>query len=294
MKSFRFILVPEDSGAPKQFRLTQKMIRIFVGVGIFFVLANLSLVVWNVWHLGGSFKSVYLLEEKTKLQGQVSFLQEKFDSLSGHLTAISEKNKALYLTEGIPEPEHNYAVGGPQMQTPTSNYIPTSAAFKIDSLLFVARQESKALSAVEFEFSKRENLLRHTPSILPLQGNFSSGFAKRIDPFTGTWKMHEGMDIRAPKGTPVKCTADGRVAFVGWDFGYGKVVLIDHIWFQTKYCHLDEYRVTVGQKVERGDIIGTCGRTGRTSGIHLHYEVHVAGKPVDPKDYFLPTTICVD
>ena len=125
-----------------------------------------------------------------------------------------------------------------------------------------------------------------TPSIWPLRGAITAGFGQRMDPFTGEGAFHSGVDIAAPFGTPIRAAGDGIVFHAGPDSSYGNEALIDHGYgLTTKYCHLRTLNVVMGQEVSRGQIIGTVGMTGRTTGPHLHYEVLVEGTPVNPVHY---------
>ncbi|MXU65783.1 DUF5930 domain-containing protein [Oceanomicrobium pacificus] len=115
---------------------------------------------------------------------------------------------------------------------------------------------------------------------------FTSGYGYRRDPITGGSRLHKGQDFAAGHGTDIFATADGEVIYAGWQSGYGKIVKIRHgFGFETFYAHLSNIRVKKGQTVSRGDHIGDMGSTGRSTGTHLHYEVHVAGKAVDPNTY---------
>lgn len=129
-----------------------------------------------------------------------------------------------------------------------------------------------------------------TPNSWPLadQGNsyISSGFGSRRDPFTGRQAFHEGVDIGVWYGTPVLATADGVVTYSGWRTGYGYTVDIDHgFGFKTRYAHNGELLVSTGQEVKRGDVIAKSGNSGRSTGPHLHYEVHVNGVPKNPLEF---------
>jgi len=114
----------------------------------------------------------------------------------------------------------------------------------------------------------------------------SSGFGMRIDPFIRAPALHTGMDFRAETGDPVRATADGNVTIAGWQGGYGKMVEIDHgNGLTTRYAHLSEIGVKVGQRVRAGFIVGNVGSTGRSTGPHLHYEARVGGDAVDPRKF---------
>ena len=115
---------------------------------------------------------------------------------------------------------------------------------------------------------------------------FTSGFGYRRDPKTGGRRMHNGVDFAASSGTPLYSTADGVVVHAGWSSGYGRLVKIQHEFgIETRYAHLSRLRVKVGQRGSRGDRIGDMGASGRVTGVHLHYEVRVGGKPVNPMTY---------
>lgn len=115
---------------------------------------------------------------------------------------------------------------------------------------------------------------------------WTSGFGHRNDPINGSGRRHEGQDMAGDYGTPVLSTADGTVIFAGWDGAYGRLVTIRHAFgIETRYAHLSQIRVEVGQKVSRGDRIGDMGNSGRSTGTHLHYEVHLSGTPVNPMTF---------
>lgn len=115
---------------------------------------------------------------------------------------------------------------------------------------------------------------------------FTSKFGYRRDPKTGGRRMHSGVDFAAGLGTPLYATADGVVTHAGWQSGYGRLVKIQHEFgIETRYAHLSKLRVKVGQRVSRGQRIGDMGASGRVTGVHLHYEVRVGGKAVNPMIY---------
>lgn len=115
---------------------------------------------------------------------------------------------------------------------------------------------------------------------------FTSGFGYRRDPKGAGTRMHAGLDFAGPYGTPIRATADGVVVHAGWSNGYGRMVKIRHDFgLETLYGHMSQIRVSVGQRVSRGDRIGDMGNSGRSTGTHLHYEVHVGGRPVNPMTF---------
>ena len=115
---------------------------------------------------------------------------------------------------------------------------------------------------------------------------FTSKFGPRRDPKTGGRRMHKGVDFAAPNGTPLYAAADGVVTYAGWSSGYGRLVKIQHEFgIETRYAHMSKLRAKVGQRVSRGDRIGDMGASGRVTGVHLHYEIRVGGKAVNPMIY---------
>jgi murein DD-endopeptidase MepM/ murein hydrolase activator NlpD len=131
-------------------------------------------------------------------------------------------------------------------------------------------------------------LLSSTPSIWPTRGWVSSPFGGRTSPFTEEKEFHSGLDISTKIHSPIVSPADGVVVEAGLDSGYGRILYISHgNGFKTKYAHLDKSLVKVGQRVKRGQEIATVGTSGRTTGPHLHYEVHLNGLPVNPTRYIL-------
>ena len=127
-----------------------------------------------------------------------------------------------------------------------------------------------------------------TPFAMPVRTavRYSSGFGNRRDPFGRGVRGHEGQDMAGAYGSPIYATADGVVTHAGWQSGYGRLVKIRHAYgFETRYAHLAQVRVELGQKVSRGDRIGDMGNSGRSTGTHLHYEVRIGGSPKNPMTF---------
>lgn len=135
--------------------------------------------------------------------------------------------------------------------------------------------------------------LASTPSIIPTHGWLSSNFTRRrYHPLLGYVRPHWGIDVRAPRGTAIEAPAAGTVVSAGWDGGYGWTVNIDHgFGITTRYAHTSRMLVRQGDRVRRGDVIALVGQTGLAEGPHLHYEVRVEGRPVDPLKFVLPAVI---
>jgi len=130
------------------------------------------------------------------------------------------------------------------------------------------------------------------PSLWPVHGVVRSAFGDRSDPFSGEGAFHTGIDLQAARGTPVHVTADGVVESVGWDGGYGKLVVVDHgNGMETYYAHLSQFLVAPGEEVRMGQVIALSGGTGRATSPHLHYEVRLGGTPVNPYKYLSKSQI---
>jgi len=157
--------------------------------------------------------------------------------------------------------------------------------------LLVLRKQALQREQSLKEFGKllrvRKSILLATPSIWPVAGQISSQFGDtRLSAHSGGPRPHRGVDISAPMGTPVVAPADGVISFVGQGLELGRLIIIDHGYgFSTKYGHLKKYSVQTGDKVRKGQTIGTVGSSGTSTGPHLHYEVHSLGHPVNPVDY---------
>lgn len=163
---------------------------------------------------------------------------------------------------------------------------------KVDKLRRKIYIESKSQDELVKLAEKKEKLFASIPAIQPISNKqlvaLASGFGLRTHPIYKMRKLHSGIDFAAPLGTPIYATADGQVITVDVKFsGYGKMVEIDHgFGYKTRYAHMHEFAVKKGQQVRRGDLIGYVGNTGLSTAPHLHYEVHINGKQVDPVHYF--------
>jgi murein DD-endopeptidase MepM/ murein hydrolase activator NlpD len=149
----------------------------------------------------------------------------------------------------------------------------------------VLRGLETRLSSVRRDVERQEKLASATPSIWPAHGWLTGYFGGRSDPFTGEPGYHQGIDISTPKGQPVYATADGIVDSASYSGDYGNLIVLRHDFgLTTRYGHLNSYNVSVGSTVKRGDVIGYVGSTGRSTGSHLHYEILVNGKLINPLD----------
>ena len=139
------------------------------------------------------------------------------------------------------------------------------------------------LDAVRTGVERRRSLADATPSIWPVAGWLTSAFGNRRDPFNGGSDFHPGLDISASQGEEVLAPASGTVSMAGWNGSYGNMVVVEHGYgIVTKFGHLSRFGVMNGQQVNRGDVLGFVGSTGRSTSSHLHYEIWVNGKLTNP------------
>lgn len=150
----------------------------------------------------------------------------------------------------------------------------------LDELEALSRQLEKEIAAIQAQYGLPSRDLK---MVNPVRGRLSSSFGNRFHPIIRKWRMHTGIDVAAPEGTPIVAAESGRVITAGWLGGYGKAVTIDHGGgIATLYAHMSVLSVSAGEKVNKGQVIGRVGDTGLATGPHLHFEVRVQGKPQDP------------
>jgi murein DD-endopeptidase MepM/ murein hydrolase activator NlpD len=158
---------------------------------------------------------------------------------------------------------------------------------ELDRLAATVIEEGDGLRALERFLAKAGPVLASMPSRWPVRGPVNSDFGKRSSPWAGTGaEHHSGLDIGAPRGTPVLAPAPGTVVFAGNHYEYGITLIIDHGHdIKSLYGHLSRVDVAIGRQVSRGQVVALTGNTGRSSGPHLHYEIQVAGQAVNPRSY---------
>jgi murein DD-endopeptidase MepM/ murein hydrolase activator NlpD len=169
-------------------------------------------------------------------------------------------------------------------QTPSTDMMTR----ELDRLSREMNDRSKSFQELIDQLEAKRTILAATPTIWPVKGWLTAGFGHRRSPFTGQRQMHDGVDISNSVGTAIVAPAEGVVSYAGPLGGFGNVVSIDHGHkITTFYAHLQQHKVSRGQRVRRGDVIASLGTTGRVTGPHLHYEIQVNGAPVDPSKYVI-------
>lgn len=215
--------------------------------------------------------------ENARLRAQNQKQQQELQNLNNRVNAVEDTSRRLAEISGIN--------AGEQQPAPRGQGGP---ARPIDGAALAAI-ESKTGRLERQMWIYQEMVRGHgmIPSIWPVDGTLEGGLGGRRNPFSGRgYEYHEGQDIDASYGAPVQVTASGRVTIASRQRGYGNVVYVDHgAGLSTRYGHLSQINVAVGQTVTRGQTIGLVGSTGRSTGPHLHYEVRLNNQPVDPKRY---------
>ena len=203
----------------------------------------------------------------------LNVIEERFDSKAKRIRGVLAD---LGLDKKMPSGVQVAAVGGP--------FVPVT--LRKDAAAF--ERQLYRIHVARANLERLTRTLSAVPVRKPIMGeiDLSSNFGVRSDPFLGRPAMHTGLDFRSSSGDPVRATATGTVESAGWNGGYGKMVEIDHgNGFSTRYAHLSEIDVKVGQTVRIGQIIGKVGSTGRSTGPHLHYETRIDGDAVDPQKF---------
>ncbi|KAF0185823.1 MAG: membrane protein [Nitrospirae bacterium] len=166
-----------------------------------------------------------------------------------------------------------------------------AGSLDIEQLRDQIRKTADTVTAVGDYLKEQKDLYSSLPKGWPVAGRVTSHYGHRQDPKYGGPEFHSGIDISVPKGTPIRTTADGVVSFSGWSAGNGNLVVVEHgMGYSTLYAHNSGNKVSVGDRVKRGNVIALAGATGYTTGSHLHYEVWVNGKAVNPRDYIWEDT----
>jgi murein DD-endopeptidase MepM/ murein hydrolase activator NlpD len=218
-------------------------------------------------------------EATSQLASQIATLQEAVDEIGITAAVDPAASRAM---EKLPVAVKSRAIGGGVAGAVIgSAFGPADAAFNVmrDVLGLIENR----LAAVRNDVERRRSLADATPSIWPVAGWLTSSFGDRRDPFTGGRDFHPGLDISANYGEPVLAPAAGLVTSASSSGNYGNLVVIDHgFGIVTKYGHLSRFSVMNGQQVNRGDVVGYVGSTGRSTSPHLHYEIWVNDKLTNP------------
>jgi murein DD-endopeptidase MepM/ murein hydrolase activator NlpD len=229
--------------------------------------------------------------ENDSFRAMTKELTEQIEGVQTAVAQLSEDSKldpeSARALAKLPAAVRTGAMGGSATPTAIARSVLSPTLASPDDTFGMLREVlgrlGSRLDLVKNDVQRRAALAASTPSIWPAQGYLSAAYGRRIDPFHGDLAHHAGIDISAKRGQPVHATAAGSVTSAGWNGDYGKMVVIDHgFGLVTRYAHLHDFSVKPGDKVERMQVIGTVGSTGRATGPHLHYELLVNGQLTNP------------
>ncbi len=305
-KYYNIMVVPEShSKSVRHFRFRFLWVKLLV----LFCFLNLCMIGVLGYFLLDSRQGVVdlsgLQTENRNLIFQVQSLADQVDSMQTRFSRISQMELKVRAMLGLEEPpeglhgsDARYGIGGPwseeTLDMSRRNISPDNPQLSYGLRQNLARMDKDIafqelnLQNLQETLEDRRSILSCTPSIWPAHGWVTSRFGWRVNPYTRENKMHYGIDIAGPTGTPIHAPADGIVSFAGRRSGYGNLVTIDHGYgFSTRYGHCSEILSAVGDRVTRGDVIATVGATGRSTGPHLHYEVRIDDEPVNPERFLI-------
>lgn len=298
-KKTTILLVPDATNRVKRFKVPSFL-------PVFFVLILVSCAAFLVFIIR-DYQSMKIhspqlvrLEKENELQKrQLDHLAKRIDQTTQKMYGLMEFDRKLRIMVNLETSEDKkefQGVGGsdPILLQPQNNMAKThkdivrsmhSAIDNLDREIALCEKDKTELHKF---LENQQVLLASTPSIWPTKGWLSSRFGYRISPFTGKKEFHRGIDIATRMGAPIVTPADGIVSKIYSDPGYGKVLSVSHGYgVVTRYAHLKKSLVKTGQYVKRGETIALVGNSGRSTGPHLHYEVHLNRVAVDPLRYVL-------
>lgn len=298
-RRWTLVIVPPGSNASKVFEVSQSLLKLAAVAGVVAVLLAIGLG-YSTYSRSLHLSHASAVEKENRaLSTEIAQMAGRIDSLSDTLDVIAQRDNRIRLLANLDpiDPQVQLAgIGGPERGTaPASQVAREASRVQVDLNTLVRRANLLAASfreAAESLASNRQRL-EAMPSIMPTQGWLSSAFSSmRAHPILHIARPHEGIDVSAPMGAPIEAPANGVVISARWETGYGNTLEISHGYgIVTRFAHASKLLVGAGQRVTRGQRVALVGSTGLATGPHLHYEVHVNGRPVDPLRYVLPEAI---
>jgi hypothetical protein len=299
------MLVPHGSGSSRAVEVSHTVVKGLIGLGGALVLLTTVLGIAAVVRGVNITRNRALEGENRVLADEVQRMREHLAGLRDTLTTIGQREQAVRLMAGLSPLDSGVqqaGIGGPSGSWPERDSLEAlgvhgeqalAARTDMDALIRRANVLVQSVGEAYDSLSKHQARFAATPSIMPTKGWLTSAFAaERVHPILHLARPHEGIDVAAPLGTVIEAPAAGVVTDVRWEDGYGNLLAIDHGYgLLTRYAHCSKILVVRGQHVKRGDRIALIGATGLATGPHLHYEVWVSGKPVDPMHFVLPDAL---
>lgn len=281
IKYHTVILVPHARAKLRKWRVSNLQIGVALAAA-FGLTVTAAFVLFSFF--AGGVDSVQVERLRSQNEGlreaNLAFEQSIAD-LQSKLGDYESRTRQLAIVAGLDGADGGEAgIGGA--------FLDASDGTDIGFLEYRADRLDGRLDKVEAKLEERMRWISSVPSITPVRGILTSGFGTRRDPISGRRTQHPAIDIAAPPGREVVASADGIVTRAGRIGGLGNAVYLSHgFGLTTRYGHMSRLEVRPGERVERGQVIGYVGSTGRSTGYHLHYEVHVDGEPIDPLAYIL-------
>lgn len=299
------MVVPHGSGSSRAVEVSQTFVKALVGIGSVVALTFLVLGVAALSRGVNITRSRALENENRILANEISEMRERMASLRDTLHQFGAREQEMRLLAGLTPTDTNVqeaGIGGPAGTWSERDTLKAlggegqqalAARLDLDALARRANILVRSLNQAYDTLSHQRDRLAATPSIMPTKGWLTSAFMKeRVHPILHLARPHEGIDVSAPMGAEIDAPAAGVVTDVKWEEGYGNMITIDHgFGLVTRFAHCSKILAVRGQRVKRGQAIAKVGSTGLSTGPHLHYEVWVNHKPVDPLKYVMPDAI---
>ncbi len=288
LKQHTIIFVPHARAKFRKWRLSTFQVGLILGTLAFFTIGGVvaTIAYFNTSFDRGQLEQVQV--ENTDLRAVNQGFETSIRDLEKQVADYQQRIHKLAIVAGLNElsPSAEAGIGGTD---PFDDE--TDTGLQLVALEGSLLEMQSGMNLLERKFDERHLLISAKPAVTPVRGLFTSGFGYRSDPFTARRAFHRGVDIVAPAGKEVYATGDGIVTRAGRSQGLGTAVFISHgFGYSTRYGHMSRAHSPVGQKVKRGDVIGLVGSSGRATGTHVHYEVHVDGRAVNPLGYILSGT----
>lgn len=305
-RRWTLLVVPEGTTeSPRSYAVSARALRaLTTGAGVLGLVAVIGLGAAVTTYATPSGRAARADAEQ--LGGELTELRQKLAVLQDTIRAIGVRDERVRTLAGLAPVDsavREAGIGGPGTPSLDSDAVYKSDP-KLGRLAFGARNDldglirranilSASFAEVTDTLARNNQRLASTPSIMPTAGWLSSQFSMhRFHPILHISRPHEGIDVSAPMGAPVVAPASGVVITVTQQHGYGLILEINHgNGLVTKYAHLSRVNVKQGQRVTRGQVIANVGNSGLSTGPHLHYEIHVNGRVVDPLKFVLPDAI---
>jgi len=283
LKHHTIIFVPHARARLRKWRITNIQLGLIAASLALATLAGL-LVSWSYFSTTVDRDQLEALRtENLDLKEVNSSFENSISDLRTKLSEYEDRTRKLAILAGLETSNtgSEVGIGGGGRELPEDFDQLSQLGTRADSL-------DGTLNVVRERLDERARWISSMPTIAPVRGITTSRYGGRKDPITRKQAFHQGIDISAAPGAPVRASAAGIVTQSGWSGGLGRAIYLSHGYgLSTRYGHLSEVAVEEGQRVKRGDIVGYVGNTGRSTGYHLHYEVRQDGKAANPMGYIL-------